>query len=76
MKTAYFHFYTGNKCDEVEAFFDDKYNLVDSWSCNDATYREEYLGPGLRTLGLDIQRLPERLKNRANKAIEKFWKDR
>lgn len=39
---------------EAEGFLDDKGNVLDYWSCNDATWRDEYFNPVFKKLGIEI----------------------
>lgn len=42
-------------CGEIEGFFNDKGELLESWSCNDATWRGEYFDGLFLTLGIKIE---------------------
>ena len=69
MKIGYVHFY-----DEHEGLFDDSLKLVGYWHSNDGNWRDEYFGPGLRKLGLDIKRVPSTLWKKAERELKKALK--
>lgn len=47
-------------CGENNIVFDDKFKVITAWSCNDATWRDEYFQPLMDYLGVKVlENLPE-----------------
>lgn len=40
---------------ENQFFFDDYGNLLGWWTCNDASWRHEYMNPMMKALGIDVR---------------------
>ena len=56
-------------CDiESEGVFNDKDELLDAWSGNDANWRDEYLNQFMKKLGIQVVRSYD------NKLQKKVWK--
>lgn len=53
-----YHFYT-EEHGENQAMFDEDFNLIGAWHCNDADFRLEYMRDWLRALGIIVKSLPE-----------------
>lgn len=41
-------------CGENDIVFDDRFHCLGAWSCNDATWRNEYFAPFLEKLGIKV----------------------
>lgn len=39
---------------ENDLVFDHTFKCLDMWSCNDATWRNEYFAPFMRSLGINV----------------------
>ncbi len=61
-----YHFYT-EEHGENEAMFDESFNILGAWHCNDATFRWEYMRGWLKALDIVVKPLPE---SRAESALE------
>lgn len=70
-KIVYTYYYDGD-AGEIDAFFNEKFKLLEYWSCNDALWRTEYMNPLLETLGIEVKPLPEKQWDKADKAIEDY----
>jgi len=68
-KIIYTYYYDGD-AGEMDAFFNEKFKLLEYWSCDDANWRSEYMNPLLETLGIEVKHLPEKQFAKADKAIE------
>lgn len=59
---------------ECEGAFDEHGNLLDFWSCNDASWRNEYFSPFLKKLGIETQESDSpSLRKKLEKAVKKAW---
>lgn len=56
---------------ESQGFYDESGNLITDWSLNDAHYRDEYMGPLFRALGVQIECESEELEQK----FEQYLKD-
>lgn len=71
-KTIYI-IYTEN-CGENNIVFDAKFKCLGAWSCNDATWRNEYFSGFMRDLGIEVlEQLPQSVN--ADRLIAKAIKD-
>lgn len=61
-----YHFYTVEH-GENEAMFDEEFNILSAWHCNDASWFPEYFNPWMKTLGIEVRELPA---NRENDALD------
>ena len=60
---------------EVEGAFDDKGELLDTWCCNDATWRHEYFEGLMNALGVTVADPPKRLRSKMEKKLRKHWEE-
>jgi len=68
-KIVYTYYYDGD-AGEMNAFFDEKFKLLEYWSCDDANWRSEYMNPLLEILGIVVKHLPEKQWDKADKMLE------
>ncbi len=58
---------------ETNFFFDEGFNLIHRWSCDDVLYRHEYMSPLFKKLGYEmtfIDYKDERVKQSIIKALK------
>ena len=72
MKTIYILFY--EDFGEIDIAFDKDGAPLHWWSCNDATWRQEYFGPLMKTLGVEVKTSadPDTRKKFLKNAIKTF----
>jgi hypothetical protein len=59
---------------EIEGAFDENGELLSFWSCNDATWRNEYFGPFMKKLGIKtVSSSDSNLTKRLEEAAEEMW---
>lgn len=61
------------ECGEVEGMFDEDGNLLDLWSSNDATWRNEYFSGFMKKLGIEVKTAPETMNEKLAEEAEKLW---
>lgn len=59
---------------EADLFFDEDYNLLSWWACNDAMYRHEYMSELFEKLGYKVVDIDENIKE-IKEAIEKVGEE-
>lgn len=69
MKTIYIQYI---ESPEAQGVFDDKLNLLDVWSCNDADFRHEYFTPFLRQLDIAVETPTTKQEKVMQKKIEEY----
>lgn len=67
--------YSEGSAGEVEGAFDFCGNLLDFWSCNDASFRTEYFRGFLEKLGVEIVRPTEKQRENLERILEKAAKE-
>jgi hypothetical protein len=76
MKTVY-HVYDEEE-GEVEGMFDEKGKLIDTWCCNDASWRGEYFDGFMTWAGIkiidDLHHRDPKLEEKLKKQLRKRWK--
>jgi hypothetical protein len=58
---------------EVEGIFDQDGTMLDFWSCNDATWRNEYFSPFMERLGFDVDVAPDWMVKKLEEAARELW---
>jgi hypothetical protein len=61
---------------EVEGMFDEKGELIDTWCCNDGTWRGEYFDHFIKYLGAEIfyyYNTPKALREKMENALREHW---
>lgn len=71
LEITIYHFYT-EEYGENEAMFDDEFNLLGAWHCNDANWRSEYFNPFMRNLGVKVKELPKSKTRYAINVVGKY----
>ena len=67
--------YSEGECGEIEGAFDARENILDIWSCNDATWRNEYFSGFLAKVGIEVvTNVPEKLRAKLEKKLVKYAK--
>ena len=74
MKTIYYTYIDDFECD---AFFEinermsgTRLSLIHFWHCNDASYRDEYMGTLFEHCGIEVKTLPEEWHDNAYHLLE------
>ena len=57
---------------EYELWFDENKKLIGGYSCNDASWRDEYLGPIFKVSGINVESLKYN-KKLAKESRKKLW---
>lgn len=68
-KNKVIYYYYTPAWGEMQGMFDDTGKMLGSWSCNDANWRGEYMEGFLNKLGIIVDRLPEKFKQKALEQI-------
>jgi len=69
MKTIYF-IYSEGECGEVNGVFDAEENILGYWSCNDATWRNEYFSGFMAKLKIKcVEDMPDKLQQHLEKKL-------
>lgn len=71
MKTIYRAF--SEEAGEVEGMFDENGELLGIWSCNDASWRNEYFSPFMKRLGITIERATPEMEQRLYDKANEMW---
>jgi len=72
LKIIYHRFFCTDRLGEADGFYeikDGKLKFITGWFSNDASYRDEYMSDLLRYAGVDVQDLPEKYANEAEKLM-------
>lgn len=64
-----YHAYWCSEHGENEAMFDSDFSLLGAWHNNDATFRDEYMNPWLKKLGIIVKSLPASRNKAAYRAM-------
>jgi hypothetical protein len=67
MKICYYAFF--EDLGEVDAFFDEKLDLISWWDCNDANFRPEYMNSLFSHFGVKMLPMPNKLRSKALKVL-------
>lgn len=77
MKVLYYSFFCGEgELGECYGFFELKgktLELVAAWDANDASYRHEYMSGLFKHVGIEMTKLPDRLRKKAVKLVEEAF---
>lgn len=68
MKTVYSFYWCDEAggCGENEGMFDTNGKMLDCWSCNDASWHDEYFNGFMEKLGINVKRpLPAKFRKQA-----------
>jgi hypothetical protein len=57
----------------VEGMFDENGELLDMWSCNDATFRTEYFSRFLEKLGIRVEEATEEMEKKLYDTANEMW---
>lgn len=71
MRTLY-HAYS-EEHGECEAMFSESGDLLGIWSCNDATWRNEYFRDFMEALGFEVKSAPPELVDKLEATAKDYW---
>ena len=72
--TTLYVVYSGGECGELQGVFTEREDLLHFWSCNDATWREEYFNGLMEKIGFTTKEPTGPLYNRLEKKLIKHCK--
>ena len=79
MRKIFVKYFGDNEVGDADVFYEEvqgKLILIAAWSNDDASYRsyrQEYMGPLMRYLGIDVRPLPKSNEKQARALLKDRW---